>query len=265
MQITALIVDDEELARDNLSMLLNEHCPQVQIIGKADSVRSARTFLEEHEPEVVFLDIRMPSGAEGFDLLDDLSDKRTLVVFVTAFKDHAVRAFNANALHYLLKPVDIEELKAAVDRVSQTAAQLKASPKLFSDYFKALQALSGDLSTNRPLQQITIQHAKGFKIVQVEQILRLEASSNCTMLWFNDGSKFLDTRTMKVYEDLLDPTQFLRIHRSHMINRNALQEYLREDGGHYAVLNNGYRIPIARNRVQHFIQQVKGQGPLDLP
>lgn len=263
MQISALIVDDEELARENLSMLLEEHCPQVDVIGKAGSVKEARAFLEGNEPEVIFLDIRMPSGAEGFDLLDDLSDKRSLVVFVTAFKDHAVRAFNANALHYLLKPVDIEELKTAVEKVVNTSAQMKASPSLFSDYFTALQTLSGDLRSDRPLQQITIQHAKGFKIVQVEEILRLEASSNCTMLWFTDGSKFLDTRTMKVYEDLLDTYQFLRIHRSHMINRSALREYLREDGGHYAVLSNGDRIPIARNRVQEFIQEVKGAEPLD--
>ena len=256
MSINALIVDDEDLARENLSMLLAEHCPQVHVIGQAGSVDEARTFLSSNSPEVVFLDIRMPSGAEGFDLLDDLSAKNCLVVFVTAFKDYAVRAFNANALHYLLKPVDLDDLKTAIGKVEDTLEHVNEHPEVYQDYFRSLQNLSNDLKTDKPLEQITIQHAKGFKIVRVNEILRLEASGNCTMLYFNDGSKFLDTRTMKVYEDLLDPKQFLRIHRSHIVNRDNLKEYLREDG-HYAVLDDGSQIPIARNRVQDFINEVR--------
>jgi len=256
MSISALIVDDEELARKNLAMLLADHCPDVHVIGSAGSVDEARTFLKDNDPEVIFLDIRMPSGAEGFDLLPDLSNKKSLVVFVTAFKDHAVRAFNANALHYILKPIDIQDLKDAVSKISSTSVNLKKQPSTYIDYFSAIQNLSEDLRSDRPLRKITIQHAKGFKIVEVVDISRLEADSNCTILFFTDGSKFLDTRTMKVYEDLLDPKQFLRIHRSHIVNRNELKEYLRDDG-HFAVLKDGSQVPIARNRVQEFITEVK--------
>lgn len=256
MSISALIVDDEELARENLAMLLAEHCSEVNVIGSASSVKDARTFLKDNNPEVIFLDIRMPSGAEGFDLLPDLSNKKSLVVFVTAFKDHAIRAFNANALHYLLKPIDIQDLKDAVNKISYTSKNLKEQPSTYTDYFSTLQTLSEDLRSDRPLRKITIQHAKGFKIVEVMDISRLEADSNCTMLFFTDGSKFLDTRTMKVYEDLLDPKQFLRIHRSHIVNRDELKEYLRDEG-HYAVLKDGIQVPIARNRVQEFISEVK--------
>ena len=201
----------------------------------------------------------MPSGAEGFELLPDLSNKRSLVIFVTAFKDYAIRAFNANALHYLLKPVDIEDLKQAVSKVQGTSKHIKQEPGTYADYFQALQNLSKDLQTDSPLQKITIQHAKGFKIVDVQEISRLEANSNCTMLYFTDSTKFLDTRTMKVYEDLLDPKQFLRIHRSHIVNRNELKEYLREDG-HFAILKDGAQVSIARNRVQDFINEIKS-GP----
>lgn len=256
MAISALIVDDEELARENLAMLLAEHCPTVNVIGSANSVEDARSFLKNNEPEVIFLDIRMPSGAEGFELLPDLSDKKSLVIFVTAFKDHAVRAFNANAVHYILKPIDIQDLKHAVSKISSTSINLKEQPSTYKDYYTAIQNLSDDLRSDRPLQRITIQHAKGFKIVEVTNISRLEADSNCTMLFFTDGSKFFDTRTMKVYEELLDPKQFLRIHRSHIVNRDELKEYLR-DNGHFAILKDGSQVPIARNRVQEFINEVK--------
>ena len=105
MKLRALVVDDEEFARKNLSMMLQEHCPEIEVIGEASNKNQAKEMIESNSPDVVFLDIRMPSGAEGFELLDEIDKKDFLVVFVTAFKDYAIRAFNASAVYYILKPM----------------------------------------------------------------------------------------------------------------------------------------------------------------
>jgi len=117
MKLKALIVDDEDLARKNLSMLLEEYCPTIEVIGDAGNVKDAKTLIESSKPDVVFLDIRMPSGSEGFDLLEQIENRDFLVIFVTAFKDYALRAFQANAIHYVLKTIDIEDLIDPVERI----------------------------------------------------------------------------------------------------------------------------------------------------
>src|ERR1044072_2996749 len=117
MKLRTLIVDDEAPARENLRLLLEEHCPEIEVVGLAHSVESAQKLIKELSPQVVFLDIRMPSGTEGFDSLDSLPEKNFQMVFVTAYKDYAIRAFHANAIHYILKPIDIDDLKTAVKKL----------------------------------------------------------------------------------------------------------------------------------------------------
>ena len=129
MKLRALVVDDEEFARKNLIMLLDEFCPEIEVIGEASRKDQAKAIIESSKPDVVFLDIRMPSGAEGFELLDEIEEKDFLVVFVTAFKDYAIRAFNASAVYYLLKPIDIEELQQSVSRLVDTKKIYSENPE----------------------------------------------------------------------------------------------------------------------------------------
>jgi two-component system LytT family response regulator len=256
MKLRAIVVDDEELARKNLIMLLEEYCPDIEVIGEASRKSQAKAIIESSQPDVVFLDIRMPSGAEGFELLDELEEKNFLVVFVTAFKDYAVRAFNASAVYYVLKPIDIDELQTAVDKLKEANQSFTAEPENFKVYYNSLRNLSDALLKNKPSSRITISHTKGMKIVEDEKISHLEASGNCTLLYFTDGTRYLDTRTLKTYENMLDPSRFVRIHKSHIINLDRLTEYLTEDG-HFAVLKGGIRIPVARNRVTDFVKLIK--------
>ncbi len=256
MKLRAIVVDDEELARKNLIMLLEEYCPDIEVIGEASRKSQAKAIIESSQPDVVFLDIRMPSGAEGFELLDELEEKNFLVVFVTAFKDYAIRAFNASAVYYVLKPIDIEELQMAVDKLKEANQNFTAEPENFKVYYNSLRNLSDALLKNKPSSRITISHTKGMKIVEDENISHLEASGNCTLLYFTDGTRYLDTRTLKTYENMLDPSRFIRIHKSHIINLDRLTEYLTEDG-HFAVLKGGIRIPVARNRVTDFVKLIK--------
>jgi len=256
MKLRAIVVDDEEFARKNLVMLLEEYCPDIEVIGEASRKSQAKAIIEASKPDVVFLDIRMPSGAEGFELLDELEEKDFLVVFVTAFKDYAIKAFNASAVYYLLKPIDIEELQTAVEKLKETKKVFTEDPQNFNTYFSSLRNLSDTLLRNKPNNRIAISHTKGLKIVEDDTITHLEANGNCTMIYFKDGSRYLDTRTLKIYESLLDPSKFFRVHKSHIINLDLLTEYLNEDG-HFAVLKNGQRIPVARNRVTDFVKMLK--------
>jgi two-component system, LytTR family, response regulator len=256
MKLRALVVDDEEFARKNLTMLLEEYCPEVEVIGEASRKDQAKAIIESSNPDVVFLDIRMPSGAEGFELLEEIENKDFLVVFVTAFKDYAIRAFNASAIYYLLKPIDIEELQEAVKRVAETRASFSEQPGNYEAYFESLQELSHNLLNNKQSNRIAISHTKGLKLVVDDTITHLEASGNCTTIYFKDGTRYLDTRTLKIYENLLNPAKFCRIHKSHIINLELMKEYVNDDG-HFAVLEGGIRVPIARNRVTEFVKMLK--------
>ena len=198
----------------------------------------------------------MPSGSEGFEVLDEIENKDFLVVFVTAFKDYAIRAFNASAVYYLLKPIDVDELQKAIAKLVETRNTYKDDPQSYSAYFDSLKDLSSSLLNNKPTSRIAISHTKGLKIVEDDTITHLEASGNCTTIYFKDGSRYLDTRTLKTYENILNPMKFSRVHKSHIINLDIMKEYVNEDG-HFAILEGGIRVPVARNRVAEFVRMLK--------
>jgi two-component system, LytTR family, response regulator len=143
--------------------MLDEFCPDIEVIGEASGKEQAKAIIEASKPDVVFLDIRMPSGAEGFELLEEIENKDFLVVFVTAFKDYAIKAFNASAVYYLLKPIDIDELKAAVEKIVEAKKLFADDPENFVTYFRSLKDLSQTLLYNKPSNRIAISHTKGSK------------------------------------------------------------------------------------------------------
>lgn len=258
MKLTALIIDDEELARKNLAMLLNDFCPEIEVIGEAFDKESAKKKIQELNPEVIFLDIRMPSGEEGLELLDEISNKDFFVVFVTAFKDYAMRAFNASAVHYILKPIDIDDLQSAVSKLIEAKKIFQEDPNNFITYFNSIKNLSHNLKSKEPNNQVVISHTKGLKIVEDDRITHLTANGNCTNIFFTDESKYLDTRTLKIYENILNPDKFFRIHKSHIINLNYLKDYNSEDG-FFAILKDDTKLPVARNRVSEFVKYLKSR------
>lgn len=252
-QLNALVVDDEQHARDNLAMLLETYCPEVRVIGTADGVEAARTWIEKQTPDVVFLDVRMPSGAEGFDLLSQVSQHKFMVVFVTAFRDYALEAFGANAVDYILKPVDPEELQAAVEKVRRQSAQLQKTDAGFSEYQKHLSDLLERLSGFQ--QQIAIHHARGVKLVRPSDILFVQAEGNCSNIALKDGARFLDTRTLKVYESLLPARHFIRVHRSYVVNLTEVDELIRGNG-QWLRMKSGHKIPVSRSRLSAFLKAI---------
>lgn len=254
--IRAVLVDDEFLARENLSMLLEEFCPGVQVVGMAGGVTEGLEVIQRSKPDVVFLDIRMPSGSEGFELLEQLPQRNFQVVFVTAFKDFAIRAMNASAVHYVLKPIDIEDLQDAVTKVQEVHQALGASEETRQDYGASLDELQRVIRSGSAPKRITLYHNKGFRMVEASTIVRLEAADNCTRFFFQDGSSYLDTKTLKIYTELLGEQDFARIHKSHLINLAHLREYINQQG-HFVRMSDGSQVPVARAKLSHFLSLVK--------
>lgn len=254
--LTALIVDDEFHARENLAMMLAEFCPEVQVLDTAGSVSEARQKIDSLRPQVVFLDIRMPSGAEGFELLEQQPEKKFQVVFVTAFKDYAIRAFNANAIHYILKPIDIEELQAAVKKLVDYYHAFSDDKANLQHYLDSVKQLAESIKHSTRPHRITLYHSRGFKIVDESEIVRLEADGNCTRLFFKDGTQYLDSKTLKVFEEMLSSEKFMRVHKSHMINLSGVREYLSADGG-TLVMQDGAHVPVSRMRMAELTGRLK--------
>lgn len=253
MKLRTLIVDDEAPARENLKLLLIEHCPEIEVIDLADSVSSAQKLIKELSPQVIFLDVCMPSGAEGFDLLDSLPEKNFQVVFVTAFKDYALKAFHANAIHYILKPIDIDDLKTAVKKLVANQESFSNNTESLISYIRSLENLTKSMNTTLPSQRITINHAKGFKIIDPSDIMYLEGEGNYTKIYFSDSSLYVDTRSLGVYEDILDSKKFFRIHKSHIVNVLCVSEFLNNDGS-FIIMKNGTRLAISRLRLAGFLE-----------
>jgi two-component system LytT family response regulator len=255
-KITAIIIDDEELARENLKMLLNEFCPEVEIVGMGQNVAEARTLIEEKKPEAVFLDIRMPSGEEGLELLEDVKANNFQIVFVTAFKDYAIKAFNISSIHYILKPIDIDDLIEAVAKLKKYKELFSKDSSNLETYFESIKNFSESIHYQNESNKITISHAKGIKIIEDNSILYLEGDGNCTNIYFLDGTTFFDTRTLKVYDEILNENKFFRIHKKFIINLSYLTDYLHDDG-YFAILKTGVQLSIARARVAEFIKTIK--------
>jgi two-component system, LytTR family, response regulator len=256
MKLRTIIVDDETPARENLKLLLAEYCPEIEVVAVADSPATARKLILELSPQVVFLDICMPSGTEGFDLLDSLPEKNFQVVFVTAFKDYALRAFHVNAIHYILKPIDIDDLKTAVRKLVSAHESFRNNNENLLTYIQSLENLSKSMNPALPSHRITINHAKGFKIVDPSDIMYLAGEGNYTNIYFSDGSQYVDTRSLGIYEDILDKKKFFRIHKSHIVNILCIKEFLNDEGS-FVIMQNGLRLAISRLRLPGFLELFK--------
>lgn len=255
MSIRVALIDDEQHARENLSMLLAEYCPAVELVGTAHDLPSGLAMIANVSPQVLFLDIRMPSGAEGFELLTRIPEPDFLVVFVTAFKDYAIDAFKVNAVDYILKPIDIDELITTVERLEARLLDFEEHTEEAHAYRSNLERLSSEMVLRS--KRLTVSHAQGVKVIRTEDILYLQAESNCTRIVFKDGTQFMDTRTLKTYEEELSAQPFARIHRSYIINMEELEEFLRSEGNQ-VLLRGGVRLPVARSAVQDLLDLLEG-------
>ncbi len=245
----ALIIDDEHLCRENLRMLIESYCPAIHESASAVNASDARKQLSIFQPDILFLDVKMP-GENGFDFLASLGDHPYSVIFTTAHSEFALPALKAEALDYLEKPVNIDDLQKAVKKLDKRR-QLNA----IEDHIKIAQNKTQPGTGN---EKIAIAMREGFEIISFNEIIHLEASESYTTFYLGNGKRIISSKNIKVYEDRLDPAVFFRIHKSHIINvRNHLTGFNRRDGNS-AVMSNGKMIPISRRKLQQFLDLITG-------
>jgi two-component system, LytTR family, response regulator len=240
----AILIDDEKNNLDNLRQLLLAYCPSVQVVATAMNTTDGKLIIHEHKPDIVFLDIQMPKKS-GFDLLRELDQYTFEVIFVTAYDQFAIQAVKFAAVDYLLKPVNIEELQAAVDRAEIRSKQKKQNQQL--------ENLLHLLSQNKEEHRIALATLKETRFVNTGTIIRCESSNNYTTFFLKDGEKLIVSKPIYEFEELLSGYGFIRPHQSHLINRSYIKSLVKEDGG-YLLLENGVQIPISRAKKEDVIR-----------
>lgn len=218
--IRALVVDDEAPSREVLCNYLREFCTDIEVVATASSVKSAYRAIQKNNPDVVFLDIEMPDG-KGFDLLKMFPKFNFRVIFVTAYAEYAIKAFRVNAADYLLKPVKIDELNAAVEKI-RNENRWSYDPEKVSELLKSL-------SENLSIQPtIVVPNIKGFEVLKINEIIMCKADGYCTNFFLAGNRKVNSSRNLKQYEDLLEEYNIVRVHHSYLVNLTHIQSYSRQ-------------------------------------
>lgn len=244
-KITAVIIDDMLDAREVLASDLAQHCPEVEIIGQADSVVSGAKLLRGIQPDLIFLDILMGDGT-GFDLLDIFPDMDAKLIFITATDEFAIKAFRFAAIDYLLKPLNTQQLKEAVQKVKDQISTSLESISLLKETINN----PGQLPT-----RISLHAQDKISVVAIDQIVRCESDGNNTIFMLADGEKIFVTKTLKSYDVMLSEHRFKRVHQSHLINIHFIQEYVRKEGG-YLKMRNGDIVPVSVRKKAEVIEML---------
>jgi two-component system LytT family response regulator len=240
--IHAVLIDDEQNCLEMLEWLLKTYCPDVVIDELCDSGQKGFEAINRHKPDVVFLDIEMPR-MNGFELLEKFDKLFFDVVFTTAYDKFAVKAFRYSALHYLLKPVDPDDLQNTIVRLSEK----KNSPSK-----DQMDLLLENIKTLKPTaQRVALSTNDGMIFIETKDIMYCQAESNYTTVMMASGKKVLVAKTLKDVDETLSGNDFQRIHNSFLVNLNHIQKFVRGAGG-YIVMNDGMQITISRSRREEF-------------
>lgn len=249
--LTALLVDDEVNNLENLEFLLHNDCEGVKVVGKLTNANAARDWLTHNNADVIFLDINMP-GENGFQLLSSLGRQNFKIIFVTAHNEYALQAIKANAIDYILKPVSIDELKIAVEKIKHS----KKNPLAAEQNEELLKHLLQTVSNNIPPKKIALPQLGGINFIEVDDMVSLQADSNYTIIHMNNMQKLVISKTLKEFEELLDQTQFARIHKSYIVNLRYIKEYTTTDGG-MVKMTDGNQWSISRRQLDSFLEKMK--------
>lgn len=239
MNIRAVIVDDDPLQVKELMELLSKlDACKVEVLASFNDPLLAKDFIDKSEPDVLFLDIQMPA-LSGFEMLDELTYKGCEVIFVTSYNEYAIRAIRYSALDYLLKPIQTDDLKSALERYIQHSEQLQLNTRL-NNLKSNLQAKENDEL------HLVVSTKQGEHRFLVNEIVRCEADSNYTILFLTGNRRFVASKTLGDIEHMLAESEFIRVHKSHVVNTKHIQ-HLTVEGNLF--LRNGEKIPVSRRRL----------------
>ena len=249
--LKALLVDDEENNLENLDFMLSNDCEGVKVAGKVHNAEEARRWLRSNKADVVFLDIQMP-GETGFDLLASLPSYDFKVIFVTAYDQYAIRALRSSAVDYLLKPLNVDELRTALSKVAGVRPGDSAYLQNHAILDNLLQTLQGKSRQTK----IALPQLGGIIFIEINDIVSLQADSNYTIIHMKDMQKIVITKTLKEFDDLLDPAMFARIHKSYIVNLKHITEYSSNEGG-IVKMSDGNQWSVSRRQMDTFLEKMK--------
>ncbi|MFT3909863.1 MAG: LytTR family DNA-binding domain-containing protein [Ferruginibacter sp.] len=246
--IKALIIDDEQKARNILDHYIKNFIPDITEIKQADSVDSALEILKTYNPGIVFLDVEMPHK-NGFDFLVSLKDPAFDVIFTTAYNQYAIQAIRFSALDYLLKPVDPDELKAAVARHAEKKESSTEKKQLFDNLVQNM-----DKKEVKDFR-IAVPSNEGVYFFTIDEILRLEADRSYTHIHLVGKRPFIASKTLKHFEEMLDEFQFIRTHKSHLVNPRHITRVSNDN--EFVILTDGSKVEVSRRKKDDVLQQLK--------
>ena len=246
MKIKSIIVDDEKHGRENLAGILRQYCPDVDLAGEADSVDAAVLLIQKYNPDLVFLDIEMPK-ASGFQLLEHFKDFRFEVIFVTAYGNYAIKAIRFSAADYILKPINYNELKTAVEKVSNRIQQKQENLRMKQLVYNLGQPVS---------PRIGLPTGDRIEFVEVNKIIRCQGEGNYSHIYFEGNKHLLVAKTLVEFEDLLQEHSFVRVHKTHLVNLKHVIAYVKTDGG-ILQLSNGDKVAVSRRRKEEVQTRLK--------
>ena len=249
--VRVILIDDEPNALERLEWQLEKFCPDVKVIGSFFDAEEGLAFLRTDTPDILFLDIEMPR-LNGFEVLEAYGNELPFdVIFTTAYSDFGIRAIKFSALDYLLKPIQNRELQDAIEKHRQKKEQTISTRQLNVLFSNIKEEKRGE-----KLTQIALSTIESIEFVRPNAIVACSSDSNYTIVYLNDGRKKLISRTLKEFEELLREHNFFRIHHSHLINLQRIQEFVRSDGGH-VVMDNKMEFPVSRSRKDSLLKQFK--------
>lgn len=249
--IEALILDDEPKARINLKAILEEYIPQIRVIAEAENVAEALKLMDKHKPKLVFLDIELQRES-GFDFLAQMERNDFYTIFTTAHDEYAIKAFKLAAVDYILKPIDIDGLQEAVERVEKRI-EVEDLPS------NTLKRLMETLQSRNNFDKIAIPNSESVDFFRMKDIIRFEAVDNYTIMYAVNSKPITVSKNIKQFEDLLEPHNFIRIHRSHLINMKYIKSYYRGEGG-YVILEDETSLPVSRRKKAAFMESIHKLG-----
>ncbi|WP_445453172.1 LytR/AlgR family response regulator transcription factor [Flavobacterium sp. 25HG05S-40] len=242
--LKAVVIDDIEGIRKRNITIIQANCPNISIIGQAESVASGITLIKQLSPDIVFLDVEMPDGT-GFELLQKLSPFTFKVIFITGYEDFAIKAFRFSAIDYLLKPLNAHDLMEAVK---------KAEDALNKEVFDTkLQNLFANLERPKNLQKLILKTSDRIYSVNIQDVVHCESDKNYTTFYFINAPKLVVSTNLKEYETLLTPYNFFRTHQSHLINMAYFDHFIKTDGGNTIMMKNKTAIPLSVRKKEEFL------------
>lgn len=243
--LTAVIVEDEKRSRESLKGLLSLYCKNISVVAEADGVQSGIDALRKNNPDILFLDIQMPDGS-GFKLLESIGNINFSIIFTTAYDQFAIKAIKFSAIDYLLKPIFPDDLIEAVKKAEKSILTKKTQQNvevLLENFRKP--------ESEPP--KIVLSTAERINVVKVKDIIRCESDNYYTNYFFIDGKQLLVSKTLKENEELLSDYNFIRPHKSHLINVIYIKSYNKHDGGSI-VMTDGSVVPVSRRKKEKILE-----------